>query len=348
MKEVTVWFNRGLSQTGWLIAALRKSFQEGESMRILSTHVNDAVTWKDDCDLFELEPAEGGEAYIDFALDFVRRHQVDVMIPHYHMGLLSRNLAQFASLGCTVIVSGGPETIHLLHSKSALYEAVQGAGGLGIEVPPYTLATGSGQVVAALRKYGAQFQTLCFKPVKGIGGRGFRIVSQLGSNYNRAHNGDFPPLTMDEVEGYLDELSAQGEPDDEMMVMPYLDGPEYSVDCLAENGKLIASLVRTKFPGGLEELLDNQPDLVAHSQSLTDLLRLSGLYNVQFLADAEGRRYLLEINPRMAGGTHWGVFAGVLMPYWAIRLAGGTAIPEDIPAPKTGIRFHRKTRQILT
>lgn len=347
MKQLTVWLNRGLSQTGLLIEALKQSIQEGEKLRIVSSHTSDAVSWKDNCDVFELEPTEGGESYIAFALEFVRRHHVDVLIPHYHMGLLSRNLSQFTSLGCKVIVAGRAEAIHMLHSKSALYNAVQQAGGLGIEVPPYTLATGPGAVMVALRKYAEQFQTLCFKPVKGIGGLGFRIVSPLGSNYSRAHNGDFPPLTIKEVEAYLDELVEQGQPDDEMMVMPYLDGPEYSIDCLAEDGTLVASVIRTKFPGGLEELIDNQPDLVKHSQSLTALLRLSGLYNVQFLADTEGRPYLLEINPRMAGGTHWGAFSGVLLPYWAIRLAGGTAKPEDIPQPKTGIRFHRKTRQIL-
>jgi biotin carboxylase len=347
MKQLTVWFNRGLSQTGLLINALKLSLQDGERVRILSTHVNDEIAWKADCDLFELEPDQGGEAYIAFALDFVRRHHVDVLIPHYHMGLLSGNLARFASLGCTVIVAGRPETIHMLHSKSALYDAVQQVGGLGIEVPPYTLATGPSAVMAALRQYAEQFQTLCFKPVKGIGGHGFRIVSALGASYSSAHNGDFPPLTMKEVEIYLTALVEQGEAQEKMMVMPYLDGPEYSVDCLAQDGTLIASVIRTKFPGGLEELIDNQPDLVEHSQILTALLQLSGLYNVQFLADADGRRYLLEINPRMAGGTHWGAFSGVLLPYWAIRLAGGTAKPEDIPAPKTGIRFHRKTRQIL-
>lgn len=344
MKNLTVWFNRGLSQTGLLIAAIKQSLHEGDSMRILSTHVSDSVAWKSECDYFELEPAEGGEAYLKYALDFVRQHNVDVMVPHSHMGLISANRERFAALGCTVIVAGSPEAIHLLHSKSALYEAVQEAGGLGIEVPPYILAHGRAAVMAALRHYANQFQTLCFKPVKGIGGHGFRIVSPLGANYNRAHNGDFPPLTMSEVEGYL---TALGSPDEEMMVMPYLDGPEYSVDCLAQNGRLLASVIRTKFPGGLEELLDDQPDLVEHSSNLTKMLGLSGLYNVQFLADSENHRFLLEINPRMAGGTHWGVFSGVLLPYWAIRLAAGTARPEDIPQPLTGIRFHRKTRQII-
>lgn len=344
MKHLTVWFNRGLSQTGLLIAALKQSLQDGDSLHILSTHVNDAVVWKNECDYFELEPAEGGEAYLKYALDFVRRHKVDVMLPHYHMGLLSANRALFSALGCTVIVAGSPEAIHLLHSKSALYEAVQNAGGLGIEVPPYSLACGSVAVMAALRQYAEQFQTLCFKPVKGIGGHGFRIVSPQGSSYSRAHNGDFPPLTMCEVEDYLTGLETA---DEEMMVMPYLDGPEYSVDCLAQDGRLVASVIRTKFPGGLEELLDSQPDLVKHSASLTKMLGLSGLYNVQFIADTEDRRFLLEINPRMAGGTHWGIFSGVLLPYWAIRLAADTAKPEDIPQPRTGVRFHRKTRQII-
>jgi hypothetical protein len=46
---------------------------------------------------------------------------------------------------------------------------------------------------------------------------------------------------------------------------------------------------------------------------------------------------LLEINPRMAGGISYSFLSGVVLPYWAIRLALGTAEPGDIPAPKTGL-----------
>lgn len=344
MRKVTVWFNRGLSQTVHLINGIRQSLAPGEEMRIICTHPNAEAPVAQVADHFEIEPTGQAADYVEWALAFAMREKVDVLIPHSYTIALSAAQDRFAAIGCKVIVAGDAATISLLKSKSELYDVVREAGGLGIQIPPYTLAADLEQVMAALREYRESFQTLCFKPVKGLGGHGFRIVSDLGESYPHAHNGDFKPLTMTDVEAYLFGES----PLPEMMVMPYLNGPEYSVDCLSEDGVLIKAVTRVKYPGGLEELLDDCPDLVAQSKALTELLGLTGLYNVQFLEGDNGTRYLLEINARMAGGIHWGIFTGVLLPYWAIRLAAGTASAADIPEPKTGIRFHRKTRKVVS
>ena len=63
--------------------------------------------------------------------------------------------------------------------------------------------------------------------------------------------------------------------------------------------------------------------------------------------DAEGVSYLLEINPRMSGGLHYACLSGVAFPYWAARLALGTASPEDIPMPRTGLRVGHVDRAIV-
>ncbi len=344
MRKVTVWFNRGLSQTVHLIKGIRQSLEQGEEMQIVCTHVNADAAVAEVADKFEIEPTGSAAAYVEWALEFAKREKVDVLIPHSYTIALSAASDQFAAFGCRVIVAGDAATISLLKSKSELYDVVREAGSLGIEIPPYTLAADLEQVMSALRAYKERFNTLCFKPVKGLGGHGFRIVSELGDKYPHAHNGDFKPLTMTDTEAYLFGES----PLPEMMVMPYLNGPEYSVDCLAEEGVLVKAVTRVKFPGGIEELLDDCPDLIAQSAKLTELLGLTGLYNVQFLEADDGTRFLLEINARMAGGIHWGIFTGVLLPYWAIRLAAGTATAADIPEPKTGIRFNRKTRKVVS
>src|SRR4029453_5915808 len=126
-------------------------------------------------------------------------------------------------------------------------------------------------------------------------------------------------------------------------IMPYFSGPETSVDCLADNGRLIAAVVRTKFGAG-EGLIEDGREVVEWSRQITRLLGLNDLYNVQYLDAADGSRHLLELNTRMAGGLFFGAFSGLLLPYWAIRLALGTATEADIPRPKTGIRFDRVTR----
>ncbi len=134
-----------------------------------------------------------------------------------------------------------------------------------------------------------------------------------------------------------------------MMVMPYLNGPEYSVDCLAEDGVLVKAVTRVKFPGGIEELLDDCPDLIAQSAKLTELLGLTGLYNVQFL-EARRRHAFLAGNQCPHGRRH---SLGHLHRCPASVLGNFARLPEQqlpttFPEPKTGIRFNRKTRKVVS
>jgi len=50
----------------------------------------------------------------------------------------------------------------------------------------------------------------------------------------------------------------------------------------------------------------------------------------------------------MAGGTYFGAHTGLVLPYWAIRLALGTATAKDIPTPTTGICVDRFTNELAT
>jgi biotin carboxylase len=78
---------------------------------------------------------------------------------------------------------------------------------------------------------------------------------------------------------------------------------------------------------------------------LTAHFRLDALFNIQF-RDSAGKAYLLEINPRMSGGLYCSCLSGVAFPYWAVRLALGTANPEDIPQPKVGFRVAQVNRAV--
>lgn len=346
----TVWFNRGLSQTGFLITALKSALQPGEDIRIIATHQRPDVPAASVADHFELEPTglTGAEDYVQWALAFVKRYHVDVLIAHNHTVALSESRSRFAEIGCTVITAGSGEAIRLLKSKTATYDAVRQAGGLGIQIPECIVVNDAESVIAALEKLRLRHKTVCFKPSVDLGGHGFRIVTDMGAGYPQPYNGDALPMTIDEARAYLATLVVDPEPFPEIMVMPYLNGPEYSLDCLAKDGKLIAAVSRSKSQGGIDEVIADEPEMRAQAAALTELFGLDGLYNVQFLESETGERYLLEINARMAGGIYWGAYAGVLIPYWAIRLALGTATVADIPQLVGSIRVDRKTRTVIS
>jgi biotin carboxylase len=130
-----------------------------------------------------------------------------------------------------------------------------------------------------------------------------------------------------------------------LILMPYLPGPERSIDCLAHKGRLVCCAVRRKASAEGYQKLEDNPELTAAVRRLTAHFQLDSLYNVQF-RDGEGKSFLLEINTRMSGGLYGSCLSGVAFPYWAVRLALGTAKPEDVPQPQVGFRIAQVNRAV--
>jgi len=83
-----------------------------------------------------------------------------------------------------------------------------------------------------------------------------------------------------------------------------------------------------------------------YTRRLIEKLNLNGLFNVQF-KDKDGVPFILEINARMSGGIAMSCLSGVCLPYWALRLAMGTATDADIPHGKTGLRVMELTHAVV-
>ena len=123
-----------------------------------------------------------------------------------------------------------------------------------------------------------------------------------------------------------------------MLVMEYLDGHEYSVDCVSDNGRLICAIPRKKaMVAGQGQTIDMRNDILDCVRQLTAVYELNGVFNVQFREGQNGLG-LLEINPRMSGGIAMACLAGPNLPYLALRGfdLGFEGLP--IPAIRAGIR----------
>ncbi|HEY9777482.1 MAG TPA: ATP-grasp domain-containing protein [Planktothrix sp.] len=336
-QPITIWFNRGLSSLADLIPTIRASQQEGESFRFLVTHPDENTRVRNVADVFEREPKpQSVGEYISWCLDVVERHDVKVLFAGSYAPYIHEAALLFARRGCAVISAGGHSIQALLKDKGKLYGVVP--EGM-VPMPWFTTVRDAGSFVQAVASANSE-DLVCFKPTQGLGGQGFHVISKNGEQHFSPWNGELLSISL---EGALSELCGQPQGFPDVMVMQYLDGQETSVDCFATNGVLHAAIARVKAYDAVDELLADAPDLIEYCRSLTALLTLEGLYNVQFKLGA-GKQYLLEINGRMAGGLHYGVPSGVNLAYWAIRMAIRTAGAEDIPVPKTGIRVPRVVR----
>jgi hypothetical protein len=320
----TIWFNKYLSNTWEVLTLLRKARMPNE-FRVLCTHSKQHYPGRHSSDLFEQEPDGLTEdAYVAYCLDVSRRHRVEIFMPGRNVLPIVRARGAFASLGVRVLAAADVKTIALINHKAHFYAALK---GLDIQVPAYELVNDLAGFDAAWDRLRSTTDVLCYKPAISVYGLGFQIVADH----------DPPRLQNDPAFLRLDEarrrLRAKGRFRD-LLVMPYLPGPERSVDCLANEGKLIRAVVRRKEEKG--QTLERNPALVAAVRRLTAHFGLTNLFNVQF-RDADGVSYLLEVNPRMSGGLPFACQSGVVFPYWALRLALGTCTPSDIPEPCTGI-----------
>ena len=98
--------------------------------------------------------------------------------------------------------------------------------------------------------------------------------------------------------------------------------PIYDIDILARDGKLIRSLVRRRLNPKVPNeghIIEKFDELYSIANKLVQVLKLSWLYDCDFMLNKAGQPKLLEINPRPSGSL-------------AVSLAAGVNFIEDIIA----------------
>jgi len=155
------------------------------------------------------------------------------------------------------------------------------------------------------------------KPVTGIYGMGFwRFDDSISPMAAFTH----PDSRKVHPEMYLHALERQAsfEP---LVLMPYLPGPEYSVDMLVEQGHVIAAVARRK--EGALQYLEQSGQAYELAKACAQLMQADGLVNVQTRNNEQNLPVLLEINMRPSGGIGYTRHSGVNLPgLFAMRKLG--------------------------
>jgi hypothetical protein len=338
-QQATVWLNKGLSSTFDLIESLRAEKAAGE-YRIVCSHTHPDFAGSRLVDAFEQEPRRMEDAaYVDYCLDFTRRHRVAVFLPGRKLQAIVEARERFEREGVRLVAAADAATLRVLADKAALYAAL---GPDVVPLPEYERVSDLAGFDAAYARLRGRHAVVCFKPSVSLFGLGFRVVREDGSALDRLLRGDAYTIGLEEARRVLGERPVFPP----LLVMQFLPGVERSVDCLAQRGELVGCVVRRK-PETSDgaQLLEHNPGLEAAVRRLTCVLRLDGLFNVQFRQSGEVS-CLMEINPRASGGLLYSCLSGLSFPYWAVRLALGTATPADVPRPRTGLRVAKVNRAI--
>ncbi|MFJ8470433.1 ATP-grasp domain-containing protein [Kitasatospora sp. NPDC094011] len=317
---VRVWLNRTYSENVFFIEQLRTA---ARPVVVHATHADPDSPVLAAADHGGPEPADlPADAYVDYALDYCARHAVDVFLPQLHQLAVALARPEFEAIG-TALLCPPAGAIATFRSKADGYTAIDAAG---LPTPPRWRVRTPDELLAAVDRIEGDGHTACLKPTTGAGGAGFRVLTREPYGPTRLRGWDHRV----QVGQVAAALAVPGH-DVDLLVMPYLDGPEVSVDCLADrDGRPLTVVGRTKD--------GRRRGFTAAERHLEPVRRLVGasamayLSNVQF-RQWEGRPVVIDVNTRPAAGLYQLRLCGLNLAWDAVRLALGERVEaRAVPA----------------
>ncbi|GLW48623.1 hypothetical protein Stsp02_42850 [Streptomyces sp. NBRC 14336] len=321
VSRVRVWLNRTYAENVFFMDQLRRNPSD-RAVEIHATHGDADSPVLAAADTADLEP-EGlsPAAYVEYALDQCVRRGIDVFVPRLHQAAVVAHRAEFEAVG-TALLAPPPEAVAVFQDKVIAYEAVQ---AIGVPVPPWWRVRGAEELVAAVEELEAAGHRACFKPASGAGGVGFRVITRAPFSLVHLEGFPSPYVPLDLV---VDALQ-RAEEEVDWLVMPRLEQPEVSVDCLTgPDNRIRMALGRTK--NGRRRGFTLHEQWLEPARALAEGFGLHYLSNIQFRMFGD-RPVLMDVNTRPAGGLHQLSLCGVNAPWAAVQLALGEDPGEIVP-----------------
>lgn len=258
---------------------LRSLKNSGKQLTLIGTSMYDDSVAQAFCDIFELAPQTDDAAYIDWLLNTIRRHQVDLIVPGIEIDMYKwvEYVPEIVRAG-TIPLLNDRELIQLCKDKWAFYENLREARmSCAIE------SSLSMEFDALKSKFGFPF---LLKPRRGFGSKG--IVTIDSSEKFLRHKYDIGPILMAQP--------IVGSDDEEFTTSAFCDGLGGFFTSMTLRRKLSndgytdrAAVVATnEFIGTISDLCKR--------------FRPIGPTNFQFRKCGDGIK-LLEINPRISSST---------------------------------------------
>lgn len=291
-------------------------------------------------------PKASDELFAQEMLALCKKEEIKVILPLVTRELfpLSQYKSMFEAEGIQVLVSSY-ESIQIANDKGACYRFLNEKG---MSVPQFYITKTAEEFIHAAFQLGHPQQSFCFKPVKANGSRGFRIVSDSINEGDQLFQ-QKPYNTYITYAHALKILSSQLFPP--LVVTEYLPGEEYSVDCLAKNGKtvLIVPRLREKMINGIsvQGKFVQDEGIIHYCREIIEAIGLHGNIGIQVKRSAEGKPLLLEINPRVQGTIVSALGAGVNLPLLAVKQQLHIPISSGELQVKWGTAFSRYWTEVF-
>lgn len=310
---IRIWYNHGYSQTRDALALLRRADAEG--LVLLATHGNPLAPVFLAADLFAVEPdtphtaPEQVAAYVDWCLNFAQKHLVDIFVPQRARNAIARRASEFAALGVRLVLAADADTLDIIDDKARFYAA---AAALHLPTPVVHTVNSVEAFDLAVDDVRGRGLDVCIKPPRGVFGNGYWRLKDDASLFSQLMVPDDREIQTRVVREAVREMGADMP---RLLVMQYMPGDEWSVDCVCRNGELVDGVARRKV--GATQTLEHDGPAFEIARQVSRAFKLSNLVNIQLKSAQLDRDepLLLEINPRMSGGCLYAELARLNLPH---------------------------------
>lgn len=315
-----IWFMEGLSSQRDIIQGVKSFAQKNNfGITIFASHRNERNEILSVADYSLIEP-EDPQKRLQFIQDIIQNHGIH----HIHTGRNSQwfeeHRTAIESTGASLTTGAtGAEWLALADEKVNFAQFMEQNS---LPVVPSWRVNSLSELKTHLAAPPFSDSPVCVKPVTGIYGMGFWRFDDSASPMAVFN---YPEHRRVSSQQYV-AAAAASESFKPLVLMPYLPGPEFSVDILADRGEILAAVGRRK--EGAIQYLVNEGCAYELACACARVMKADGLVNVQTRNDMHGNPVLLETNMRPSGGVGYTLHSGVNLPglFAAFKLG---LIPKD-------------------
>ena len=334
-----------------LIRTLREAYPG--DVRIVGLSTDSDTPHQAILDAFYVVSSHESPAYIEELIQIINAEHVTVVFPIVSEGLeiLMQNETLVRERTGARILSSPLSSLQIANDKGLLYSYLKNSTDplLSCLVPVFALANTKSALLSAVQCSRNSGKGTCIKRRRGEDAAGFWIIDDAADFASQLFYEEPKRLLSEKM---LIEMLAGVQDEDKIppyMVSEYLPGEEWDCDVLCYEGRLISVTTRINISmtGGLTAILEvrDNPLLAEYCDRIVSSLNLSYVVCISFRADAQGRFFLLEINPRVMGNIYVSALAGNNYVKMAIDLLNGK--PVYPVTPVIGIRTALYFDQLL-
>ncbi len=315
-------------------------------IRVIGVDMSSDPSAKYLVDVFYQVPPVSDRNYVDVILDICRKEKVNIYFPSISAEVtkVAERKSEFDEIGVIVSISN-LESVAIANNKLHTYQTLEKAG---IPVPRYYGVHSVEDFIEGCKYMGYPEKPVCIKVVDGSGSRGVRIIDTSKSRYDIFVN-EKPNSFYTSYDDMLSVLKSATKLR-EMMLVECMHGPEFTVDALADNGKVLYIAGRENVVSlmsiAMESVVKTDPVAEKIARDVITLLKMDGNVGFDFMRNEKEVPVLMDINPRTTATICLFAAAGLNLRYFRIKQLMGEKLPDVKPIE--GTRVRRRYGEIFT